>query len=181
LAVGELAEWLAGWTVAARVGPAAYVGNSMGCQVAVEHAVRRPESVRALVLVGPTVDPRGRSLLEQGARLARDALHEPPVLLWVAATDYVRSGPVRTLRWARRMLEHALEARLPLVEAPTLVVRGEHDAIVPSAWARRVAQLVPRGEFAEIAGAAHAAHFSHPEELRALANDLLTRSKQDTG
>jgi pimeloyl-ACP methyl ester carboxylesterase len=180
-AIGELADWLAGWTDDAHVGPAVCIANSMGCQVAVEHAVRRPERVSALVLVGPTVDPRARTLVEQGVRLARDAVSEPPALIWTVATDYARSGPLRTVRWARRMLEHRIEDRLPLVAAPTLVVRGERDAIVPREWAQRVASLVPDGEFAEIPGAAHATHFTHPEEVRALANELLTRSKQQAG
>ena len=180
-AIGELADWLARWTDDAHVGRAAYVANSMGCQVAVELAVRRPERVSALVLLGPTVDPRARTLVEQGVRLARDAVRESPGLIWTVASDYVRSGPVRTVRWARRMLEHRIEERLPLVAAPTLVVRGEHDAIVPREWARRVASLVQQGELAEIRGAAHAAHFTHAAETRALANEFLTRSKQQAG
>jgi pimeloyl-ACP methyl ester carboxylesterase len=116
----------------------------------------------ALVLAGPTVDPDARSLLGQGARLVRDVAHEPLSLDWLVATDYVRSGPLRTLRWAQQMLAHRIEDRLPHVEAPTLVVRGERDPIVPRRWAEHAAQLVPGGELVEIAGAPHAAHYTHP-------------------
>lgn len=177
LPVEKLAAWVDDWARAARVDHALVLGNSMGCQVAVELACRRPGLVAALVLSGPTVDPRARSLVEQATRLARDAAQEPVGLLWTVATDYVRSGPLRTVRWARRMLEHRIEERLPLVDAPALVVRGERDVIVPREWARRVADLLPHGDFAEIPDAAHALHYSHASELRALANELLTRSK----
>lgn len=179
--IEDHAAWLGDWTRDAGAERSVYVANSLGCQIAVELAVTQPERVVALVLVGPTTDPSARSLLRQAWRLARDVVREPPSLLAVVALDYARTGPLRTTRWARRMLEHRIEERLPEVRVPTLVVRGARDPIVPRRWAEEVARLVPRGELVELPGAAHAAHFTHPEALRRLVNDLLTRSTQDPG
>jgi 2-hydroxy-6-oxonona-2,4-dienedioate hydrolase len=179
--VGELAAYLDRWTDAARVPRAVFLGNSMGCQVAVELAASRPAKVAALVLVGPTVDAAARSRVRQLARLALDSAREPVRLDLVVVTDYVRSGPIRTVRWARKMVEHRLEARLPEVAAPTLVVRGERDPIVPDEWAARVARSLPRGELVVVPGAAHAVHYSHAPELRAIVADFLTRSQQEPG
>jgi pimeloyl-ACP methyl ester carboxylesterase len=39
------------------------LGNSFGCQVAVELAVRHPHRVGGLVLVGPTIDPAARTAI----------------------------------------------------------------------------------------------------------------------
>jgi pimeloyl-ACP methyl ester carboxylesterase len=149
--------------------PAVVYANSLGCQTAVEVAVRRPELVLSLVLVGPTADPSAPGLLPQFARLARDCLHEPLGLNCIVASDYVRNGPLRTLRGARLMLAHAMAERLPLVAAPTVVVRGQHDAIVSQGWAERVARLVPDGRLEVIRGAAHCAHYTHPERVAASA------------
>ena len=59
---------------------------------------------------------------------------------------------LRTLSYAVR---HRIERRLPLVTAPVLVLRGEHDPIAPSGWARRAAELARTGTARDIPGAAH--------------------------
>jgi 2-hydroxy-6-oxonona-2,4-dienedioate hydrolase len=61
LDIGGLAEALAAWMAALGLGPAALIGNSLGCQVIVEVALRHRERVACLVLQGPTPDrPRAR-------------------------------------------------------------------------------------------------------------------------
>jgi len=141
--------------------------NSLGCQAAVEAAIRRPDLVRSLVLVSPTWDPSAPLLRQQFARVALDAVRETPRLDWVVASDYVRNGPLRTLRGARCMLRHPMRERLPLVSAPAVVVRGERDPIVSRAWAEQVAALLRDATQCEIRGAAHCAHWTHPEQVAA--------------
>ena len=153
--------------LAAVTEPVTVFANSVGCQAAVEVALRRPELVRSLVLVGPTWDPAAPRLRQQFARLSIDALREPAGLNRLVATEYIRNGPLRTLRGARCMLEHPIAERLPLVEAPAVVVRGERDPIVSQSWADRVTALLPDGVLCVIPGAAHCAHFTHPEEVAA--------------
>lgn len=149
------------------------VANSLGCQTAVELAAGEPGRVASLVLVGPTADSRARTLPRMLARLAADVPRETAAVNWVVATDYVRRGPRRALRQARWMLRHAIEERLPLVRCPLLVVRGEHDPISPERWVEEVA-AAGEGTWTTVAGAAHAAHFTHPEEVLALARTYLT-------
>ena len=142
--------------------PAVVVAQSMGCQVATVLAVRRPDLVERLVLIGPTVDPRARSVLRQALRLALDAWYEPPSLVATVVREYVRHGSLRQVRHA---VSDRIEERLPLVAAPTVVVRGANDPICPAAWARTAADLLPAGRLVTIAGAGHAAHASHPREV----------------
>jgi 2-hydroxy-6-oxonona-2,4-dienedioate hydrolase len=152
--------------------PAVLVGNSFGCQVIAELAVRRPELVERAVFVGPTVDRRRRSWPSQVARLAVDATREPPALVALAVRDYLETGPVRTFRMAREALDDPLERKLPGFPAPLLVVRGERDVLCPQDWAAEVARLTG-GRLAVIRGAAHAAHYSHPGELAALVRAFV--------
>lgn len=145
------------------------VANSFGCQVALALAERRPPSMGPLILIGPTVDPAYRGWLAQAARLTLDAVREPARLTPRLLADYARMGPRRFLATARAALADRPEQRLPHVESPLLVVRGERDATTTVAWARRCAALAPRGTFVAVPGAAHAAHVSHP----ALVADLV--------
>jgi pimeloyl-ACP methyl ester carboxylesterase len=170
LSIPERAERLA----AELPGSALLVANSMGCQVAVELAVRRPELVEALVLVGPTVDPSARSVRRHVGRFLGDAWYEPPSLTAIAVRDYFGRGPLTVLRQARLALEHRIEDVLPRLEQPAVVVRGAHDPICPHEWGRQAAALLPRGRLVTIAGAAHAAHFSHPREVV----DAVTRLRE---
>lgn len=153
-------------------GPAVVVANSMGCQVAAELAVHRPELVEALVLVGPTVDPRARGLVRSLARLLADAWYEPPRLTAIVAVDYVTMGPLDVLKQARHALAHRIEELLPRVEQEAVVVRGAHDRLCPERWAREASSLLSRGRLVTIAGAGHAAHFSHPREVAAVVREL---------
>jgi 2-hydroxy-6-oxonona-2,4-dienedioate hydrolase len=169
--ISELAELLA----AELDRPATVVANSMGCQVAAELAVRRPELVDALLLVGPTVDPHARGTARNLARLVADAWFEPPRLTAIVARDYLATGPRAVLRQARFALAHRIEELLPRIHQPAVVLRGAHDPICSEAWAREAAALLSNGRLVTIAGAAHAAHFSHP---RAVAD--LVRSLRET-
>lgn len=164
LGVPALADALARWMSATGIDRAALVGNSFGCQVIADLAVRCPERVERLVLVGPTVDPRARSGFGQAVRWlaeARRDIRMAPILL----ADYCRAGPRRALATFRVMLADRIERNLPLIHAPALVVRGRRDRIVPEAWAEQAASLLPRGRLIVVPGAGHAMNFHAPLEL----------------
>ncbi|HET6567318.1 MAG TPA: alpha/beta hydrolase [Rhodothermales bacterium] len=58
---------------------------------------------------------------------------------------------------------------------PTLVIRGARDPIVPTPWAKAVADLVPHAAYAEVSGAAHAAHYSAPDAVAELVRTFLSQ------
>jgi pimeloyl-ACP methyl ester carboxylesterase len=138
--------------------PGAIVANSLGCQVAVELAVRHPELVSSLVLIGPTIDPHHSIVLG----FARDGLREPPSLWWLITRDYARMGVRRFVRTARFAYRQRLAALLPRVAAPTLVLRGAHDGLVSERWCTEVAALLPHGRFVPLAVGGHAVHYTDP-------------------
>lgn len=150
--VAGLAEALAAWMDATATGPAVLVGNSMGCQVAARVAAERPDLARALVLLGPTVDPRARTAPRQLARLVVDSAGEPPALVALELFDTLQTGVGRAVDLARSALADRIEDALPRVRCPALVVRGARDALVPRRWAEDAAALLPRGTFVEVPG-----------------------------
>jgi pimeloyl-ACP methyl ester carboxylesterase len=151
---------------AAGVERACFVGNSMGCEILAELALRHPERVLRLVLQGPTPEPSARTAGQQLRRYAVTGGFERSPLGWVSMSDYALCGVRRLVRTFRHMLNDRIEDKLPLVRAPSLVVRGTNDRIVSQEWAERAAQLLPDGGLAVIPGAAHAVNFSYPREFR---------------
>jgi pimeloyl-ACP methyl ester carboxylesterase len=152
--------------------PSLLVANSLGCQVAAELAVRRPQLVCGLVLIGPTWDPAAPTIVRQFLRLLNGSYREPPSLVPLLVYEYALWGPRRLLATARSMLAHPVAERLASVAAPVVVGRGEHDAICSRPWAR-LAAGVARGPLVEVPGAAHAVHWSHPAAVVQVVEELL--------
>jgi 2-hydroxy-6-oxonona-2,4-dienedioate hydrolase len=165
LGVAELADALAAWMDAIDLRTADLVGNSFGCQILAEFALRHLDRVNRLVLQGPTVDPRARTVRQQLARLALNSAREAPGLGWITLTDYRKAGWRRILATIRMAMEDRIEDKLPRVVAPTLVVRGERDPIVPQRWAEEVTRLLPRGELRILPGLGHTINYTAPREF----------------
>lgn len=165
LTISELADSLAEWLAANEIQSPILIGNSMGAQVTVDFAVRYPARLTAAVLVGLTVDQEAPRMSTQIGRLLADVPREPWGLYRIAVTDYFRAGFARCLQTLRHALNDPVPEKLPSIPIPVLVVRGEHDPIVPQRWSERAAGLVPDAIGVTISGAAHAVNFSAPEAL----------------
>lgn len=171
----ELADRLAKWLEVLGAAPAVLLGNSFGCQVAVELAVRHPALVRGLVLDGPITDTRARSAPRQILRWLRDLPREDPSQAPILLRDVLDAGPPRIARTFQISLRDPIERKLPVVGVPVLVTRGGREPIVPERWARQVATLLPRGEFAVVPGSPHNANYSAPGRLAGLVIPFLDR------
>jgi pimeloyl-ACP methyl ester carboxylesterase len=165
LSLSELADALAGWMTVLGLAKAHLVANSFGCQILAEFALRHPERVDRLVFQGPTIDPAARSLVRQLLRLMANSRREHPSLGRITLVDYRKAGLRRAWATIKMALADPIEAKLPAIQAPTLVVRGEKDPVVPQGWAEKAARLLPRGELRVVADAAHTLNYSAPEKF----------------
>jgi pimeloyl-ACP methyl ester carboxylesterase len=147
--------------------------NSFGAQVVAEAAVRHPDRVARIALLGPTVDPGARTLLRQYARWQRGALVEHPSSIAVLARDAADVGVLRAARLLRVMLADAIEDKLPAVSRAALVLRGDRDRVAPAEWSRHAARLLPHGRLATVPGCGHMAHYSAPLAVAAVLQDFL--------
>ncbi|HEY2895371.1 MAG TPA: alpha/beta hydrolase [Pirellulales bacterium] len=181
LGVPELADVLAEWMDQMQLSRAALLGNSLGCQVIVDLAARFPERVESLVLVAPTVDTHDRTMPRQLWRGFKDLLREPWSLWAIIARDYLSTGTVRMYQTFRHALDDHIEQKIARVRAPTLIVRGSRDAVVPRRWVAELASLTPHARVVEIEGGTHATNYSRPEELaRATARFVEGRDPTDS-
>jgi pimeloyl-ACP methyl ester carboxylesterase len=182
LDVPALADALAAWMRALRLPRAAFLGNSFGCQIIAELCVRHPALITRVVLQGPTMDPRARSAPRQILRWALNSPFEPrgawTSLGSVVRQDYRDAGVRRVLATFRHALADRIENKLPRLQAPTLVVRGARDPIVPQRWAEEAARLLPRGRLVVVQGAAHTMCFTSPHELARVVHQFLEEDRQ---
>jgi pimeloyl-ACP methyl ester carboxylesterase len=179
LGIEGLADALAAFVEAQALERPLLVGNSLGCQIAVDLAVRRPGLVGGLALVGPTVDAAAPRFAPQLGRLLADVVREHPLAVLGVAADYVRAGPRRILTTARAALADPIAAKLPRVEAAAVVIRGSRDPLAPAGWCEHVARLLS-AVLVTIPSAAHAAHWSHPAETVAALEHLPARVRPGT-
>jgi pimeloyl-ACP methyl ester carboxylesterase len=131
LDVAEHAAHLAAWLETAGLPPVVVVGNSFGCQVAAELAVRHPDRVGGLVLVGPTMDPPARTAARQILRWLGDTAREGPLQLPILLRDVRDAGPHRVAVTLAHALRDPIERKLPLVGGPALVTRAGGNRSCP--------------------------------------------------
>jgi 2-hydroxy-6-oxonona-2,4-dienedioate hydrolase len=165
LPIARLADSLIEWMTAMRIDRPLLIGNSLGCQILADLAVRFPPRVERLVLIGPTMDRGARSGPKQFWRLVRDVFREAPSQPFVVAYDYLRFGPRRFSQTFSDALEDRIERKLPRIAAPVLVIRGANDPIAPRLWARELADLAPAGRYAEVADTGHTVNYMAPRAL----------------
>jgi 2-hydroxy-6-oxonona-2,4-dienedioate hydrolase len=179
LDVPGLADALDAWMEAAGIGRAVVVGNSIGAQVAADLAARRPQRALAVVLLGPTTDPKVRSMPAQVWRWLVNSRRDRSAAGGGMVSAYWRAGIGRVAQTFRYSVVDRIEEKLPKISAPALVIAGSVDPITPLAWTRRVSELLPHGRIVVLDGAAHSMHGNQPREVAAHVHEFVASLASD--
>lgn len=182
--IAELAGWHA---VALRErfgGPVDVMGTSGGGVVALQLAIDHPEVVRRLVLcvAASRVSDRGRRDLLRGVELERQGkpaawvssgLVAHGLLRLVAAAAYRLANNGQRAPGEIALIEAVQEwdvtGRLGEITAPTLVVAGTRDPLVPTALAEATADGIPNARLLLLHGRGHATALFDPRSMQATA------------
>jgi len=180
--------------------PATWIGWSLGGMIALDVAIRFPERVNRLVLISST--PRfvqgadWQPAMSAGTFASFvSSLIEQPVdtvmrfLSLQASGDDAGRHLIKQLRHqagARRhpsseSLEHGLRIlgetdlrnNVDKIRAPTIVIHGDNDRIVPPDAGRWIAAKVPNARFESIPRAGHAPFLSHPQAVAGTVERFL--------
>ncbi|WP_328291656.1 lysophospholipase [Kineococcus sp. NBC_00420] len=144
------------------------LGHSLGVQVVAELLSTEPADVRCAVLLTPTTDDAARNRFSQARRLAWDTSGEPLNLKFV---QLFAAAACRARVWwwtSRFMLDEHIEDALEQVRVPLLIVRGDRDRLASAAWPQRLSAACLESAVAEVPGAGHVVHWSHPAEVARL-------------
>ena len=185
--------------IAARLQPGATVcGWSLGAQLALAIAARAPAKVGKLLLVAGTASFVQRDgwphamppemLTEFAANVAADV--EAMLPRFVGGFN---RGDARSKEATRQLLDLAdprppaatlaaglawlrdvdLRPLAPQIKAPTLLIHGAADPLMPLAAGEALAALIPGARLAAMAECAHAPFISRPADFLALAHAFL--------
>jgi pimeloyl-ACP methyl ester carboxylesterase len=171
--LGEAAEHLARWMQHVGVERASVAGHSMGGFVAADLAAGFPELVDRLVLVDAAALPLGRGYVQHAVGLAGALRYCPPSFLPVLVGDALRAGMWTLVGAALQLLRSDITVRLSEIRAPTLVVWGEHDPLVPLEIGRRLQEALPDARLEIIAGAGHNPMWDRPAAFNRLVLEFL--------
>ncbi|MCM0673955.1 alpha/beta hydrolase [Micromonospora phytophila] len=167
------ADHLAAWLAAYRMPSVCLLGHSFGAEVVAALAARHPDAVRAVVLAGTTSDPTARSRRGQIGRWLVDTLLEAPLQAPILLRDVVDARPWRVFATLSHSVRNPVEADLVRIAAPTLVVTGTRDPVVPPSWRAQVGRLVPRARTVSVPGAAHNVATTAPAQVADAVRTLL--------
>lgn len=171
------------------------VGNSFGGSLALSLAIRHPERVRRLGLMGavgidfpitpgldavwgyePSVEAMAELLrvftatpapgLEDLARLRFEASIRPGV-----HEAYVQMFPAPRQRWVTA-LSHD-ESHVSSIAAPTLIFHGREDRVIPLATSLRLFELIPDAQLHVFGNCGHWTQIEHAAEFTRLLRDFL--------
>jgi non-heme chloroperoxidase len=164
-------------------------GHSLGTYVAAQIAIERPQRVAALVLEGAPATPAHNPVLTEVAAAVAE-LDDPvdptfvrefqastterplaPGLLDTFVEESLKL-PARTWRAAfADLMRIDLSGRLGEIAAPTLLIHGERDAIVPGSEQKWLLSRLPNARLVTLDGTGHAPHWERPERY---ATELAT-------
>ena len=191
----DYAACLAGVVDSVRLGGAHIVGLSWGSTVALELYRRHPERVATLTLTGAYAGWKG-SLPEEEVAARIAGVHrmldaapedfdptlpglfagEPPAQFAALLRDMeadVRPDSMRTALLI--MAETDLNAVLPTISVPTLLIWGELDIRSPLRIARQFEQAIPSAKLVLIPACGHVTNLERPLEFNRAVREFCRR------
>ncbi len=197
---GDAAElrgdlWQCADALASIGGVATYVGYSMGGRVALHTALRHPDSVERLVLIGATAgidDDDERSarrtsdneladhIIRRSVPAFIDEWLGNPLFAGLSAQAAMRDDRLRntaaglasSLRLAGTGTQQPLWNRLGEIRCPVLVIVGENDAKF-IALGQRLVDGVADGHLVVVPASGHSVHLEQPDATVAALADFL--------
>jgi 3-oxoadipate enol-lactonase len=198
----RLVSYVDGLLDDAHVSSAVICGISFGGLVALRYAIKRPERVRALILVS-TPGPRWKPAAHQARSLRWPLLSLPLFLAGAARRSWrelretlpdVRTRLVFCAGWGMQVLaapgvpwRMASRGRLAETESfegdclrvtmPTLVIAGERalDKVVPVDDTMEYVNLIPGAEFRRLERTGHLGTVSAPDRFASIVSTFLKR------
>ena len=160
-------------------GRAHVLGVSLGGMIAQEVALRHPDRVRKLLLA--CTAPGGEGSVRPPPEVLKHFVRSPGgdpeeeirrVLPFLYTEGYLRDHPEEIEEFVRRRLAvpvsaeghaaqlsaavtHSAWDRLTTIGAPTMVIAGDGDKVVPPVNSRRIAQRIPGAKLVILPGAPH--------------------------
>ena len=137
----------------------------MGGLVAADLAARHPDLVERLVLVDAAGLPISQRVVPHLLNFVRASPFMPAAAYPIAVECVVRCGPLAIMRASHQLLTMDLRKRYEWIRAPTRVLWGARDHLLPPSFGRRLVEAIPGATMAEIPDAGHSPMWENPDEF----------------
>jgi pimeloyl-ACP methyl ester carboxylesterase len=178
--LGEAGACLGKWMAQVGLERASLIGHSMGGLIVLDLAAEAPERVDRLVLVDAATPPLATGYLRQAYGLLRGLQALPVRFLPLLLADAWRAGPRTIVRAGRELLTADFGAKLARIQAPVLLIWGQHDWIVPLEVGEQIRRRLVGAELVVIEGAGHNPMWERPAEFNRLVGTFLLGQSQQT-
>jgi pimeloyl-ACP methyl ester carboxylesterase len=173
----EVAGYITTWMDQLDISRASIVGHSMGGLVAADLAASAPSRIERLILVDAAAFLIEQRYVYHLHGLLRELFQLEIDFLSLLVADAYRAGPLTLLNAINQLLTTDFSVKLPRVQAPTLLVWGEHDAIVPLEIGKRLCRYLPaNNRIVVIKGAGHNPMWDRPGAFNRVVEDFLVES-----
>jgi len=177
--VGDLAYFYLDLIEALGLARVHLVGTSLGGWVAAEVAVRRSPALASLVLAAPAGIhlegvAKGDIFMWSAEESARNLFHDPewtkqaldrPVSEAEQTMAMGNRATMARLAWQPRLYNPHLAKWLHRIDAPTLILWGDDDKVIPPAYGKAFADLIPQSQLEVIRNCGHLAHIERKDEF----------------
>ena len=185
-------DWLA-LMEALKVDGAHVLGLSMGGAIAMRLAVEAPQRVRSLILVDTWAYPHPEFLAMLRQRLeklsAGDlAVYAEAAIPQVFSPRFIQANPQVIADFRARLarassdslrsaiaacMSHDMQGTLARIQAPTLVVVGSEDRLLPRFHSEYLRRAIHQASLTVIAGSGHIPHLEVPERFLRVVREFL--------
>ena len=169
----DIADRLADWLADEGLSPAHIAGHSLGGAVAARLAARHPDRIDRLVLVDAAIRPQGTRATARPADVVRGIGRGSPGFAPLLVRDLLRCHPWSFVAATVDALQTDWEPHLRRINAPTLVVWGERDAITPLALGQSIAASVAGARLVMLPEAGHNPMWERAEAFNAMVMHFL--------
>lgn len=173
LRLSETADVLAEWLTLVGIDRAHVVGHSLGGQMALRLAAAHPERVDRLVLIAPAALPLGHSLGRLALRAVGPVPERTAEFTRIVVGSTLRTNPLVVIQTAYDLVQHNVALLIKHVTAPTLLVWGERDPMVPIGHAAQLQSLLPDTRLLVVPGAGHNPMYYHAAIFNATVLEFL--------
>ena len=177
-----------------KIDKAHIVGVSLGGMIAQEIAINYPERVLKVVIVNTYAKKEGELAEFIDSNMPEDfsvylskekaidfmvrlSLNEdfinknPEVIKAIKASNLESFSTIGFANQYFATKKHDTMDRLHLIKAPTLIMSGENDRLVPSKYTEFLHEKIPGSKFEMIKGGSHAMNWENPKEF----NEVLAK------
>lgn len=172
--LSEAASLIATWMKHIDIPRAHVIGHSMGGLIAADLAADYPECVSRLGLVAPAAHPFDLSVLSPPSLILQGLRYLPLDFLSLLLIDACKAGPATLLSALHELLTTDIRHKLERIHAPTMLVWGEHDMLVPLALGHKLRRYLPQARFVVMKQAGHNPMWDRPAAFNRLITDFLS-------